>query len=618
MRFFERRGAFFQVLVSFVTASFLGCGGSSALENDERGRSIGDGGTSADGTPEIVAPNRFLLFADVGEPAAVTLDLDQQKALALFGTTYSQQIRLLDVESNALLENVLVAIRDACGTSWKNDRPDPGYDCQKTELGRSFGSNWQSSPEFAVVRLLGTTPVNANLKGTSLEDFAALVNQNPNTFRFDFAQVLADSLGIHRTDAVVPVPSILRSAQQHLLGTHPAVMNEQGRLPVSLYDALLNLAPLADKLGPRGKPPYLNGDEHPAVLAPDGPGFHTGCNVLGPAFHMRVVAQWHLRRAEGIKFSSGGGDMFISLGASLLSFDFENPRAFDVQGIADDPTIDMRFVIEEAPAVQACATNPECRPFFLANIVREAAKDAYGARRYQRCHVSFDAGCLVGVDIGKQPAQPGFAVFTNSLRAIKIPSPQFLWDLLTDVAMVELHDPTGDGAADIAPGRARAVFALRGIPIGIRGSELVQRMRPVLQKQEREIAEIIVGKYWEHNDDLDAFVMPGIPTSRPYLFFVAPSDLRPNPENPAVPKAYAYPRPGFFSRSDLSETSRLSRRTIAGVSDTEHEKLELTSGSHVVYARDAAGDTYELTIYVPEGDPTFPLEIAVKIAGRSE
>lgn len=619
MRFFGRRGAHVHSLVLFaVESTLVGCGGSSAWESDEHRPSNGQDVTSTDGRPAIVAPNRVLLFADLEDPAAVTLDLDKQRALALFGTSWSREIRLLDVESNALLENVLSTIRDACGTSWKNDRQDPGYDCQTTELGRSFGSNWRTSPQFALVRLLGTTPVNAQVKGTSLEDFAALVNQNPGTFRFDFAQVLADTLGLRRTDAIVPISFIVRSVQRHLIGTHPAVMNEEGRLPVTLHDALLDLAPLADKLGPRGTAPYLEGNEHPGILLSDDATFRTRSNALGPDFYMRVVAQSHLRRVEGIRFSSGGGDMFLTLGSSPLSFDFENPQTFVVRGIADTPTIDMRLVIEEAPAVQACAENAECPPFYLRNIVREAAQDAYGGREYHRCHVSFASGCLFGVDVGKQNGRPGFATFTNSLGNVKIPSPQFLWDLLADVAMVQLHDPTGDGRPDISPGAARSVFALRGIPIGIRGAELVEQMRPMLQSQERQIADIIVGKYWQQNDDLDAFVMPGLPTTRPYLFFVAPSDLRPDPQNIDEPKQYTYQRPGFFSRPDLSEASRVSRRTISGVADTEHEKWELTSGSHVVYARDSAGDTYELTIFVADGDPSFPLEIAVKPVGRSD
>jgi hypothetical protein len=86
-----------------------------------------------------------------------------------------------------------------------------------------------------------------------------------------------------------------------------------------------------------------------------------------------------------------------------------------------------------------------------------------------------------------------------------------------------------------------------------------------------------------------------------------------------VPKSYQYRRPGFFSRADLSESSRLSRRIIPNIADTEHEKLELTPGSHVVYAEDDRGAIYELTVFVPKDrDSTFPFEIAVKHVGRSD
>ena len=313
--------------------------------------------------------------------------------------------------------------------------------------------------------------------------------------------------------------------------------------------------------------------------------------------------------------------MFISFGSAPLSFDFENPRAFEVQGIVDEPTIDIRLAIDEAPQVQGCAADPQCRPYFLGNIVHDAAKDAYVGREYHNCHVSFAAGCLVGIDIGKQNGEAGFTTFTNSLRNVKTPPPQLLWDLLTDVAIVQLHDPNGDGVPDIMQGKARSSFTLRGVPLGIRGSDLVEQMRPVLQSQERQIAEIIVGKYWQHNDDLDAFVMPGPSAERPYLFFVAPSDKRPDPMNIALTKTYEYRRPGFFSRPDLSESSRLSRRTIPEFKDTEHEKLALTSGLQVVYAEDDQGGIHELTIFVAKAKDeaqTFPIEITVKHVGRAD
>jgi hypothetical protein len=217
MRSFPRRGVYFQSLVLFVVESTLvGCGEFSAVESDEQGPSMVQSVVSGDEISRIVAPNRFLLFADIDDPATLTLDLDKHQALSLFGTS-SRQIRLLEVDSTTLLENVLVTIRDACGTLWKSDRAAPAYDCSKTALGRSWGPNWRSSPEFALVRLLGMTPANTKAVGTSLADFATLIDKNPATFRFDFARVLADALGLRRIDPIVPISFIVRSLQRNLL-----------------------------------------------------------------------------------------------------------------------------------------------------------------------------------------------------------------------------------------------------------------------------------------------------------------------------------------------------------------------------------------------------------------
>jgi len=620
MRLFLRRCGHFWCVVLFVAEwTVVGCGGSAVSENDPRERPAGNAQVMGYEDFVIAAPNRYLLFADVSSDLPVVLDLDKQKALALFGPEWSRQTRLLDVDSTALLENVVVTIRDACGTGWKNDANDPGYDCSKTALGRSFGSNWRTSPEFAFVRLLGTTPANADLDGTSLADFAKLVNKNPATFRFDFAEVLATALGIRRNETIVPTWAIVRSLQRNLIGTHEAAMNESGRLPVSLHDALLDLAPLADKFGPVGRPPYIGNAEHPGILLPDDATFRTKSNVLHPNFRMRVVARSNLRRVHGIAFSSGAGDMFVPVGNAPLSFDFTDPETFTVQGVENKPTIDMRIAIAEAPAASPCASNPLCRPFFIGNIVREATLLAYGQRVYHRCYVAFGGGCLVGIDIGKQGTMPGFAVFANDIETVKVPAPQFLWDLFTEVAMVQVHDPTGDAVADIPPGQARPLFAMRDIPIGIRAAELVEQMRPVLQAQQDAIADIIAGNHWHGNDDLDAFVMHGLPTEKPYLFFAGPSDRRPDPSKVGHPKPYRYERPGFFSRPDLAEASRVSRTAIPGVDDTEHEKVLLATGTHVLYAQNGDGDVYELTIFVPDDiGQTFPLEISLKNLGRSD
>jgi len=569
-----------------------------------------------DEAPPPILANRVLLARPGPEaPEEIMLELDKAKALRMFGES-ARRIRILDVDSTKLLGNVLDAIRDACGDGWRLDQKNPGYDCMQTTLGRTFGPAWRTSAEFGLVRLLGMTPANTDLSGTSLSTFSELVDQNPTTFRFDFAEVLAETLGIGRTDPVVPTAALVRALQENLLGTHPGIDDPLGKLPVTLYDALKDLATLPETFGPVGRSPFAGSGEHPGVLVPDDASFVTRSDVLGPDFRMRVVAESNLRRVRGIDLSSGGGDMFLMEGRAPLSFDFEDPERLVIQGVADVPKVDMRFATVEADHfVPSCEADPGCRPFFLESIVTSSARRAYGQRSYDRCYVGLNGECLVGVTIGQGRA-PGWIRFANAIRGVTVPEPRFLWELLAEVAQVSLHDPTGDGAADIPEGAARPVFALRNVPIGPRGAELIQAMRPTLQSQADFMANVIVGRFWENNHDLDFYVRRDAESRLPLLYFVAPSDPKPGPAGSDRPKPYRYERPGFFKSADLAEESRLSKRQIPGVADTEHEKVPLSPGELVLYAEDDTRDVYEIRILMPEEEGRDMIVDFEKVASR--
>ncbi len=572
------------------------------------------------------APRWFFLRIDESARQPIVLELDKQKALELFGDNAAQQIKLLDIDSTAMLTNVLTTIQSACGTSWQNDSRDPMLDCQLTSLGQSFGANWQTTPEFAMVRLLAMTPANANVTGTSLEDFSHLVNENyPDTFSFDFAEVLAENLGITRTTPLVPISNLVFTLQQSLLAPHPAVNNAAGTLPITMYDALHDMAPLATKLGPSGA--------HPGILVPDDASFHTTSNALLPDFRMRVVAESNLRWVSGIDLSRGAGDMFLQEGSAALTFDFNDPQKFQLQGLADAPTVDMRFSLHELPqSVPSCTQVPVCKgnypatpvpgtvwtysSWLLEPIIARASYLTYGSRAFSRCYFTLFGECRMSTMVGQAPDPLGWSIFTSTLTfsdgtSIRVPPPQFLWELLTESGQTIVHDPTGDGTADISEGQAQPVYALHGVPIGLSGSQLIAQIRPTLQAQASQISDAILGRYWKNNNALDFFYRRVTPSGEPYLFFAAATDLRPDPADANQPRAYAYARPGFFTSPDLSDDSKVSATVIAGVDDTAHEKYRLPTGETVLYMQDDEGATYQVQFYVPEG--AAPLEIMASV-----
>ncbi|WP_437569589.1 hypothetical protein [Sorangium sp. So ce542] len=635
----SRRGAapFGRVpLLLLAALAACGDGGGGGGSGAAGGGGGGEGGGG--GGPVIEEPNRFRLRIDDAEVPSVVLELDKEKALQVFGEDGAKQITILDVDTTGLLQSALEQIQGACGDQWKNDSPSPNHDCTRTPLGQSFGAEWRTSAEFALVRLLSMTPANADVTGTSLEGLQQIFEENPGTFAFDFADVLSDSISLDvtvqpeptatrdkRTAPFVPIPKLILVLQQQLLGTHPAVSDPDGaRLPVTLYEALFDLQPLSEKLGPSGN--------HPGVLVPDDSTFTTKSNVLLPDFQMRVVAESGLRRVTGVDLSKGGGDMFVRTGDAPLRFDFNDPEKLQITGIAPTPTIDMRISLREmATTVPACTDVPACKenspdmpvgtdtvwtvpPFMLEHIVGKAAFLTYSERvPFTGCYFRLGGTCRVGVNIGQGDEPRGWAVFNGNISdpPPEIPKPQFLWELLTEVGQAAIHDPTGDGMPEISEGDAQPVFALHDVGIGLTGEQILADLRPTLQSQAKEIAEIILGRYWVNNDALDFFYDRAAPDGAPTLFFVAEDDLRPSDQSSDAPRAYTYEKPGFFTSPDLDESSKVSKKELEGVADTAHEKYRLPPGDTTLYMQDDEGAVYEVRFHVPDGDD--PVQITADV-----
>ncbi|WP_433930754.1 hypothetical protein AB3662_42215 [Sorangium cellulosum] len=637
----SRRGAALRsrvpllLLAALATLAACGDGGGGGGSGAAGGGGGGEDG--AGGSPVIEEPNRFRMRIDDAETPAVVLQLDRQKALQVFGEDGAKQITVLDVDTTGLLRSALEKIQDACGPSWRDDRADPQHNCMLNPVGQSFGAEWQTSPEFALVRLLTMTPANADVTGTSLEELRQIFDENPGLFSIDFADVLADSVNPaltrepdpaaprDRTAPLVPIDKLILALQQQLLATHPAISDPEGvRMPITLYEALHDLESLDEKLGPAGA--------HPGVLRRDDESFTTKSDVIQPDFSMRVVAESGLRRVSGLDLSRGGGDMFLRDGDAPLRFDFNDEEKLQITGIAQNPTVDMRIELRELPTrVPSCIETPDCKanhpdmpvgtdtvwtvpPFLLESIVGTAAYLTYGDRpAFSGCYFRLSGTCRVGVDIGSGGEPLGWTVFNGNISTPppRVPDPQFLWELLTEVAQVAIHDPTGEGSPDIEEGDAQPVFALQGVSIGLTGEQVIAGLRETLQGQAKQIAEIILGRYWVNNDALDFFYSRSEPGGAPYLYFVAEGDLRPPDQGADAPRAYAYDKPGFFTSPDLDEGSKVSKKDLDGLADMTHEKYRLPPGDTTLYMQDDEAAVYEVRFHVP--DTSDPVEITADV-----
>ena len=647
--------------------------GSTGSTGDTDATPTSGGPTSASsddtGAPAQGEARYFLRIDDSPVPP-VRLEMDKAKVLEVFGIEAAQKIKLLDVETTKLLGNVLVQIQNACGDTWDDAKwvpdsgdkdkdgdklelivkPPPPANCAAgNELGKSFGAAWKTSPEYAMVRLLSMTPGTVDVDGTSLQTTKEYLAVNPKV-PFTLEGLLADSLGITISSGFIPLDQLTIALQQTLIASHPASTridpndpdspgDPAGKLPVTLYDAIMDMQPLAAKFSKSG--------DHPGILLPDDADFTTHSDALTPAFQMKAIADSNLRLVEGIDLSQGAGSMFISTAAAPLAFDFLDPEKVQMLGIADAPTVDMRMSISELPTyVASCETKDECKGNYpdtpvgndhvwttpawsLERIIGTAGYLTYAERAYETCLINglpppkCDAGVWIGPNkiAAKPPSGTGGPVGWTQFKVLdySVPGAQFLWEMFLGIAQVAIHDPAGDDdinkpqankANNIAEGDAAPVYALKGVPIGISAEEMIAQIRPNLQDQAEYIANVILGKFWKHNARLDFYYHRAAPGSPPVLFFVGPDDPRPDDSGEAL-LGYSYDldKVGFFA--DPALTDKLSSTQIDGVPEADHEKLRLPEGETVVYMQDDEQQRYRLRFYVPESsDPT---EIVVHV-----
>ena len=548
-----------------------------------------------------------------GDPApTVTLSLDRAGVNEVINSSIQQSTELLRLDPAALLTNSLNAIKTACGTGWRNDSADPGFDCSRTTLGQTFhgaDGRWQSSPEFALVRLLTMTPANVDVTGTSISQLRGIADALG--LGGGFSQILADTLRISRTREIVSTDSVVASLRSQWMASHPNMPSDT-RLPITLYDAMNDLTPLNARFGPVGT--------HPGVLDPTVP---TRSAVFTSAFRMVIVADSNLRWLDGLQLSRGKDYMATVVDTrgptynDVLEFNFTDPARFDVQGLTPTPTVDMRFrVLENRAFVNACTgsgcqsnlpTSPRGTTYVwstpqwqLERIVGNAAFVEYAGLRNALSYVLGAARVRVGQD--GNPA--GWSEFTTIFSIGSPPPAQYVWELVNEVAQRALHRVVAGGSVStIAEGDANVAFTLTGIPVGLTAEQIRAGVRPVLQSQASTLSSRLLGDYSRNNGQLDLFYRRGL-DGVPYLFFAAMGDPRPM-------SGYRYTRAGFYS--DAALTTKVSRTDIAASGDSTHEKLAVRPGETVLYAQDESGAVYRLRVLVMMGGES---EITVALSRR--
>ncbi len=364
--------------------------------------------------------------------------------------------------------------------------------------------------EHNLVRLLGMTPDTLDATGTALApllELSASLGLPP-------ARILADLLDQAPTAPVLLPEDVAGALVAQVMASHPSwAGDEEGRMEVTLYDALRDLAPLGVRYGPvDGHPGFMDGPPRARLLTPD--------------FAMVVRAASNVVVRPGLRPGSGYAS-YVSApaGAPLLEIDFEDPEGFSLEGLEPEPTVTLGMRVVESPdhfelvPAEADPAPPRGRsavwsapPWTVEHVVAEAAWGALAGR--------FDGPRVLQYDLGAvSPAAT--LVWEDGLLAVDVaadlgppPPTAWIWDLILDVAQARLHD------GDLAEGEAVASLVLPELPVGMDAEALVAEMRPVLQEQAAELTAWMLGgadelesaaTVWLEPDPPRLVVAPGEP-----------------------------------------------------------------------------------------------------------
>jgi hypothetical protein len=456
-----------------------------------------------------------------------------------------------------------------------------------------------SVPARNLQRLLLMTPDNADLTGTSLEhltELAPLLGIEP-------ARVLADLMGIDVEDTVLSPEVVARTILEQVIESHPKARTrlgprtadnpqgvypvKPGAMPITLSDAVTNFASLSERFGPITE----NGVFHPGFISGG-----TRARVLTDDFRMIVRANANALPYKGIELATTAEASVNSVKSQIAGlFDFDDPDWLVIEGLVPGaPVIEsLTFRIVEQPEFVRGGSSPipsgmgnspgwKLPSWSIERVLLGASQRAFAEQQASLSY--FSPGHAE--PIFSATVEQGWQDMQVAGNLGSPPAPCYLWDLVSEVAQVRLHD------GGLAEGEASVEFTLHDVPAGTDTTVIEQTIKDNLRADPqilRDIASEVVDTtrgaadfYYYRSQGVDA---------ADWLFFVAESDLELDAEGEPV-RPYGYRHPGFFADEDLTEQLS-SFEDLSG--DVEHQKVRVTQGD-VVYVEDAARSVYRLEI----------------------
>lgn len=457
-----------------------------------------------------------------------------------------------------------------------------------------------------LIRLLQMTPQTADLGGTAMEPLLALAPE----IGFSVPEVLGLALDIEPDEAFLSPADVGAAMVAQVIGTHPNARLrlgprtpdnpeglypvEPGKLPVFLDDVLSDLRTLQRRYGPYAG----EGVYHPGFIA--GP---VQAQLFGDDLQMVVNANTNGAPDKGIDLETASiaGVNSIDDHPQQL-FDFDDPKWLSIEGsFVDPPTIGrMEFGLGEDPRFIPAGTNREpaprgdgevwnTAPFTLERVVAEAA---YARWRPHSDLITFDRTSPTDdVVLLTMTVDEGWLQIETPGSVGAPPPPTYIWDLITEVAQIRVHD------GDLPEGEANVVFVLEDVPLGLSMADLIAGVKASLRADPTALVQVAARLFdntWGEADIFYRWVRTESPAGADYLFYIAPEDIpRDRADNPIRP--YTYAKPGFFADPELTE--QLATRDEVD-DDSTHLKVRIEPGMQLF-----VGD---------EGDRVYRIQVGKK------
>lgn len=470
-------------------------------------------------------------------------------------------------------------------------------------------------------QLLNMTPDNAVLEDTSFEEIALLAP----VIGVPSATILAELLEINVESEFLSTTAVASTILNNVIGSHPNAQLRPGpitpehpdglyavtpgSLPVTLADAAADFATLSNKFGPV----YVGDVYHPGFIEGD-----VRARVFEDDFKMTIRANANALPYKGVDLTNGSTASVNSIASQIDNlFDFDDPNFLTIEGLVPGvATIEsMRFKIVEADGFIEGGTSPfpetygnsvgwQLPPWTIERILLDAARTNFRDTQSQVTYFLPDSdSAAVDASIDN-----GWTVINTAGGLGSPPRPQFIWDVLLEVAQVRLHDVAG-GGPPIPEGEANVSFELNDVPVGLTSEEIEQRIRQNIRDNPTGLLDIANTLLDSTRGAADFYYFrpsrnAAEDVQGDYLYFVTVSDLGIDADgNPA--REYGYANPGFFADPGL--TDKVSTKSdVEG--DTSHEKIAVAAGD-VLFTEDDAGRVYKLSIGEKPSVATISLEI---------